>query len=24
LRDWLQAEIDKWTPVIQAAGVYAD
>jgi len=24
LRDWLQAEIDKWTPVIRAAGVYAD
>lgn len=24
LRDWLQAEIDKWKPVIQKAGVYAD
>jgi tripartite-type tricarboxylate transporter receptor subunit TctC len=24
LRDWLRAEIDKWTPVIRAAGVSAD
>jgi len=24
LRDWLQAEIDKWTPVIRSAGVSAD
>ncbi|HTS84045.1 MAG TPA: tripartite tricarboxylate transporter substrate-binding protein [Usitatibacter sp.] len=24
LRDWLKAEIDKWTPVIRKAGVYAD
>ncbi|MGZ5584340.1 MAG: tripartite tricarboxylate transporter substrate binding protein BugD [Usitatibacter sp.] len=24
LRDWLKSEIDKWKPVIQKAGVYAD
>jgi tripartite-type tricarboxylate transporter receptor subunit TctC len=24
LRDWLQAEIDKWTPVLRSAGVSAD
>ena len=24
LRTWLKSEIDKWTPVIRAAGVYAD
>ncbi len=24
LKTWLQAEIDKWGPVIRAAGVYAD
>jgi hypothetical protein len=24
LRDRLKAEIDKWTPVIRKAGVYAD
>jgi tripartite-type tricarboxylate transporter receptor subunit TctC len=24
LRDWLKAEIDKWTPLIRKAGVYAD
>ena len=24
LRVWLKAEIDKWTPIIRAAGVYAD
>ncbi len=24
LRDWLKAEIDKWTPLIRQAGVYAD
>ncbi len=24
LRSWLQSEIDKWGPVIRAAGVYAD
>ena len=24
LKAWLQAEIDKWGPVIRAAGVYAD
>jgi tripartite-type tricarboxylate transporter receptor subunit TctC len=24
LRDWLRAEIDKWTPVIRAAGVSAE
>ena len=24
LRDWLRAEIDKWTPVIRSAGVSAD
>ncbi len=24
LRDWLKLEIDKWTPVIRSAGVYAD
>jgi tripartite-type tricarboxylate transporter receptor subunit TctC len=24
LRNWLKSEIDKWTPVIRAAGVYAD
>jgi tripartite-type tricarboxylate transporter receptor subunit TctC len=24
LRVWLQSEIDKWQPVIRAAGVYAD
>jgi tripartite-type tricarboxylate transporter receptor subunit TctC len=24
LRTWLQAEIDKWGPVIKAAGVFAD
>jgi tripartite-type tricarboxylate transporter receptor subunit TctC len=24
LRTWLQSEIDKWQPVIRAAGVYAD
>jgi tripartite-type tricarboxylate transporter receptor subunit TctC len=24
LRAWLQSEIDKWQPVIRAAGVYAD
>ena len=24
LRTWLQSEIDKWVPVIKAAGVYAD
>lgn len=24
LRTWLKAEIEKWTPVIRAAGVYAD
>jgi tripartite-type tricarboxylate transporter receptor subunit TctC len=24
LQDWLKAEIAKWTPVIQKAGVYAD
>jgi tripartite-type tricarboxylate transporter receptor subunit TctC len=24
LRDWLKAEIDKWTPIIKQAGVYAD
>ncbi len=24
LRNWLQAEIDKWSPIIQAAGVKAD
>ena len=24
LRDWLRAEIDKWTPVIRSAGISAD
>ncbi len=24
LKTWLQQEIDKWGPVIRAAGVYAD
>jgi tripartite-type tricarboxylate transporter receptor subunit TctC len=24
LRTWLKAEIDKWTPIIRSAGVYAD
>ena len=24
LRDWLKTEIDRWGPVIRAAGVYAD
>ena len=24
LRTWLKSEIEKWTPVIRAAGVYAD
>jgi len=24
LRTWLKAEVDKWTPIIRAAGVYAD
>ena len=24
LKNWLQAEIDKWGPVIRSAGVYAD
>jgi tripartite-type tricarboxylate transporter receptor subunit TctC len=24
LRVWLKAEIDKWTPIIRAAGAYAD
>ena len=24
LRVWLKAEIDKWTPIIRAAGIYAD
>ncbi len=24
LRVWLKSEIDKWTPIIRAAGVYAD
>lgn len=24
LRTWLKAEIDKWTPIIRAAGAYAD
>ena len=24
LRVWLKAEIDKWTPIIRAAGTYAD
>ena len=24
LRIWLKAEIDKWTPIIRAAGIYAD
>jgi tripartite-type tricarboxylate transporter receptor subunit TctC len=24
LRTWLKSEIDKWTPVIRAAGIYAD
>jgi tripartite-type tricarboxylate transporter receptor subunit TctC len=24
LRSWLKAEIDRWGPVIRAAGVYAD
>ena len=24
LRDWLQAEIEKWTPIIKSAGVSAD
>jgi hypothetical protein len=24
LRDWLKAEIDKWTPVIRASGSYLD
>jgi tripartite-type tricarboxylate transporter receptor subunit TctC len=24
LREWLKAEIDKWTPLIRKAGVYAD
>jgi len=24
LRDWLRAEIDKWTPIIRSAGVSAD
>lgn len=24
LRNWLKAEIDKWTPIIRSAGVYAD
>lgn len=24
LRTWLQSEINKWGPVIRAAGVYAD
>jgi tripartite-type tricarboxylate transporter receptor subunit TctC len=24
LRDHLKAEIDKWTPIIKKAGVYAD
>jgi tripartite-type tricarboxylate transporter receptor subunit TctC len=24
LRSWLKAEIDRWTPIIRAAGAYAD
>ncbi len=24
LRDWLKAEIDKWTPIVKQAGVYAE
>jgi tripartite-type tricarboxylate transporter receptor subunit TctC len=24
LRDWLKAEIDKWTPLIRSAGISAD
>jgi tripartite-type tricarboxylate transporter receptor subunit TctC len=24
LRSWLKTEIDRWGPVIRAAGVYAD
>ena len=24
LRTWLKAEVDKWTPIIRAAGIYAD
>ena len=24
LQTWLKSEIDKWGPVIRAAGVYAD
>ena len=24
LRDWLQAEIDKWTPIIRASGAYIE
>ena len=24
LQSWLKAEIDKWTPLIRKAGVYAD
>ena len=24
LQNWLQAEVDKWGPIIRKAGVYAD
>ena len=24
LQNWVKSEIDKWTPIIRKAGVYAD